>query len=133
MNIEISGEQITAALSAVAGAVTATSILWVKIVKPMRALIDRAEVFWSDWAGVQDRPGVPGRKGVMERISAIEHELTTNGGGSLRDAVSRTEARAIRLERVVDQAQIIAFPPPSLPPTPGETASPPHPNRSNAA
>lgn len=112
MDIQISGEQVTAGLSAIAGAVAAASILWVKIIRPMKGLMDRAELFWQDWNGVPARPGVRARPGMMERMERVEAELTTNGGGSLRDAVARTEARAVRLERVIDQAQIISFPTP---------------------
>ncbi len=43
--------------------------------------------FLSDWNGEVSRPGVPGRRGVIERISNIEKEVTINGGKSIKDAV----------------------------------------------
>jgi hypothetical protein len=54
----------------------------------------------DDWRGEPDRPGVPGRAGVMERLAALEvgqtainKELRPNGGSSLRDAVNRCETK----------------------------------------
>jgi len=114
VNIEISTEQITGALSALAGAVTAASVLWLKVVKPMRLFMSRAETFWSDWAGVEDRPGVPGRRGMMERmannelaVAIISHEVQTNSGGSLKDAVKSTQSAVAALQRQMDQATLI--------------------------
>lgn len=66
-----------------------------------------ARDFRDDWFGTLDRPGVPGRDGVMQRLSSIENhsgrvnirlerieaEVFPNNGKSLRDAVDRTEAR----------------------------------------
>lgn len=58
----------------------------------------------DDWAGEEPRPGVPGRPGVMERVSVIEdrltrveHELYPNSGQSLRDAVDLANQRLARL------------------------------------
>lgn len=66
-----------------------------------------ARDFRDDWFGTPDRPGVPGRDGVMQRLSSIENhsgrvntrlqrieaEVFPNEGKSLRDAVDRTEAK----------------------------------------
>lgn len=50
--------------------------------------------FIDDVAGEPERPGVPARPGLMERVTTIEssleqvrHEVTTNHGSSLKDAV----------------------------------------------
>lgn len=114
MEIVISTEQITAALAAVAGAVTSASVLWMKVVKPMRVLMSRAETFWSDWSGIPDRPGVPGRRGMMERMASneaavaiISHEVQTNSGGSLKDAVRSTQTAVAELQRQMDRATLI--------------------------
>jgi hypothetical protein len=114
VHIEISAGQVTAALSAVAGAVTAASVLWLKVIKPMRVFMSRAETFWSDWSGVADRPGVPGRPGMMVRMASneaavaeIRHEVQTNNGGSLRDAVNGTQAAVVELRRQMDVATLI--------------------------
>jgi len=54
----------------------------------------------DDFAGEPARPGVPGRPSLMERMAAVEQDLsrvkaevTPNGGGSLKDAVVRIEQR----------------------------------------
>ncbi|MFF9403830.1 hypothetical protein [Streptomyces sp. NPDC014744] len=67
--------------------------------------------FGDDWNGVEARPGVPERPGVMARLDRIEqkgtersarlaridHELHPNSGQSLRDAVDRVDARTRHL------------------------------------
>lgn len=60
----------------------------------------------DDWQGEPDRPGVKGRKGVMERLRAIEQELHPNGGSSLRDAVDRVESRLDAHERAHVPVQV---------------------------
>lgn len=74
-----------------------------KILKPLIFLLE-------DWNGVPGRPGVPGRSGVMERLQAFEQEqariaaeLSTNGGGSLRDEVKRIAAQVASTKGQVDQ------------------------------
>jgi hypothetical protein len=56
----------------------------------------RVDDFMDDWYGEPERPGVPARPGLMERVGGIEdrlgrveHELHPNDGGSLRDAVDQ--------------------------------------------
>lgn len=58
----------------------------------------------DDWAGEEERAGVPGRPGVLarlagfeERLMRVEHELYPNSGQSLRDAVDRAHSRLARL------------------------------------
>ncbi|MEU5834451.1 hypothetical protein ABZ820_12375 [Streptomyces diacarni] len=90
-------------------------------------LTRRVEHFMDDWAGEEERPGVPGRPGVMERVSAIEdrltrfeHELYPNSGGSLRDAVDLANRRLARLFPEPDEGDSPAppaDPPPEVPPT----------------
>ncbi|MEU7911302.1 hypothetical protein [Microbispora bryophytorum] len=79
----------------------AASALYVLVVKPGRKLSHIAEKFgefWDDWNGVEERPGVPGRPGVMVRLAAIDEQLRPNHGTSLRDAVNRTESGVRRVE-----------------------------------
>ncbi|MEU8195220.1 hypothetical protein AB0C10_15715 [Microbispora amethystogenes] len=90
---------------AVAGAIAilagGASGLYVLIVRPgrkIKQIADRAEEFLGDWFGVEERPGVPGRPGVMVRLATIEGELHPNGGGSLRDVVNGTAGGMRRLE-----------------------------------
>lgn len=70
--------------------------------------------FLDDVAGESARPGVPARPGLMERLSVVEekqdeqslslaqqsaalavvqHEVTTNHGSSLKDAVKKLEKK----------------------------------------
>lgn len=55
--------------------------------------------FLDDWNGEPARPGFEGRPSVPVRLEAIEteqkrvsHEVQTNSGSSLKDAVKRIEA-----------------------------------------
>ncbi|GAA5078040.1 hypothetical protein HNP84_009616 [Thermocatellispora tengchongensis] len=73
----------------------AASGLYVLLVQPGRKLSQIAEKFgqfWDDWNGVEDRPGMPGRPGVIVRLESIEEQLRPTHGTSLRDAVNRTES-----------------------------------------
>lgn len=89
------------------GAVTVLAAVGTVVWRGVRGalrLTRRVENFMDDWAGEVERPGVPGRAGVMERVSAIEdrltrveHELYPNSGGSLRDAVDLANQRLARL------------------------------------
>lgn len=45
--------------------------------------------FLADWNGVSDRPGVPGRKGVMVRLADLE------AGQADRDRVQQAQATAL--------------------------------------
>lgn len=90
-------------------------------------LARRVEEFMDDWAGEEERPGVPGRLGVMARVSAIEDrlgrvedELYPNSGGSLRDAVDLANQRLARLCQEPDECDT-----PDLPKPPGSPAPSP--------
>lgn len=78
-----------------------------KPITAVRRVFRFLDNFRDDWDGVPDRPGVPGRSGVMVRLKAIEAEVRPNGGGSIKDAVNairadvgaaRTEAQAAHQE-----------------------------------
>ena len=75
------------------------TLVW-RMVRTVRRVLDRMADLLDDWQGVSERPGVPGRPGVMvrlraieERLGSVEHELQPNSGQSLRDAVDRVDAR----------------------------------------
>ncbi|MGW2951477.1 hypothetical protein [Streptomyces eurythermus] len=77
--------------------------LW-RVVRGVSHVTTRASQFLDDWYGEGERPGVPARPGVMERLSVLEgylrsvqHEVKPNSGASLRDAVDRANARLQRL------------------------------------
>ncbi|WP_062215714.1 hypothetical protein [Streptomyces sp. NBRC 109706] len=97
-----------------AGAGTAVCALLAGLWRAGRAAIRtaaRLDDLADDWRGTPERPGVPARPGVLERIAGIEQcteriagrltrveeELHPNGGGSLRDAVNRVDARTARI------------------------------------
>lgn len=79
-----------------AGAVAAgLGLLFVltRIGRRVWALFQALDDFFDDWRGSPARAGVPRRAGVMERLESIEHEVRTNDGSSLKDAVKRVEAK----------------------------------------
>lgn len=63
----------------------------VLVVVKLWPLLRKLGHFLDDVAGEPARPGVPARPGLMERIATVEHELTTNSGSSVKDAVKRIE------------------------------------------
>ncbi|MGW6458727.1 hypothetical protein ACWF94_22900 [Streptomyces sp. NPDC055078] len=72
--------------------------LW-PFVRAIVATARRANEFLDDWYGEPERPGVPPRPGLMERVGGIEdrlgrveHEMHPNEGHSLRDADRRPPA-----------------------------------------
>ncbi|GIH69430.1 hypothetical protein Mth01_16830 [Sphaerimonospora thailandensis] len=63
-------------------------------------MLGQTEEFLGDWRGTPARDGVEARPGVMARLAAleesqavIEHEVVTNDGSSLKDAVKRIETK----------------------------------------
>lgn len=85
-----------AAITAIAAALAAI-VQWV--LRPAGRFLKGLRTFLEDWNGEPDRPGVPGRPGVMayiqdlrRRVATIEHEMHPNSGRSLRDRVDATHA-----------------------------------------
>ncbi|WNI31499.1 hypothetical protein [Streptomyces sp. ITFR-6] len=77
----------------------AGAALW-RITRGVLHMSRRVELFMDDWSGAEERPGVPGRPGVMarlggfeDRMTRVEHELYPNSGESLRDAVDLANQR----------------------------------------
>lgn len=87
-----------------------STALW-RLVRGTLHFARRVEHFFDAWYGEEERPGVPARPGMMERVSAMEagfqgfserlrrmeHELYPNDGGSLRDAIDLANHRLARL------------------------------------
>lgn len=63
--------------------------------------------FIDDVTGAPARPGVKARPGLMERVGKIEHELMTNGGGSLKDGFNRMESAIADLKEKSDETREI--------------------------
>lgn len=97
---------MTAHVLTVAGIITASTaglaaLGWVlKLLGKMGRLI--ADMH-DDWRGEPDRPGVTGRRGVMERLSAIEKELTYNGGKSTKDMLTALARKVDEVARLQSQ------------------------------
>lgn len=66
--------------------------------KRIRKWMTTWEHFMEDWFGEDERPGVPARAGVMERLATLDHELKPNNGGSIKDAVNRIEKDVKRMD-----------------------------------
>lgn len=129
MNVDATGIPALDVALVWGGAVTILAgvgtVVW-RAVRGMVRLAGRVDDFMDDWAGEPARAGVPGRPGVMERVSAIEerlqrveHELYPNSGGSLRDAVDQANERLARLCPELDDcgpAPTPSDPPPESPP-----------------
>ncbi len=75
-------------VTAVIGIIIGAAVWIGKIAWPF---LHKLSHFVDDVAGEEARPGVPGRPGLMERVGLIEHEVKTNHGTSLKDAVKRIE------------------------------------------
>lgn len=77
------------------------AVVW--LVKVAWPFLQKISHFVDDVAGEPDRPGVPGRPGLMERVAHIEHEVKTNHGSSLKDAVKRIEGTQVeQSEKIKD-------------------------------
>jgi len=103
---------------AIAALLTAATVIIIATIKTSK-FIKRTVHFFDDFLGEEERPGVPPRPGISQRISSIEkslevgterfsaieykldridYELRPNSGMSLRDAVNRIEKRVHALE-----------------------------------
>lgn len=67
--------------------------VWWKKVRPWLVMV---RVFFTDWFGVEDRPGVPGRKGVMPQLEAHGAELVKQS--------AQLEDHSDRLKRIETKA-----------------------------
>lgn len=87
---------LAAQLAGIAAGLTALGWLVTKVWRGLRSIGHLVD----DLRGEPARPGVPARPGIMDRLAVVEQdvaqvraEVTHNGGGSLKDAVTRIERR----------------------------------------
>lgn len=93
MQIVLDTSTVAAALGAFGGAAATAGASYTLVIRPLRTMMTKMRLLLEDWYGEAARPGVRARPGVMERLASIDDQMKTNGGGSLRDAVTRIEAR----------------------------------------
>jgi hypothetical protein len=62
-------------------------------VAPIRRRVKARDRFYDTWNGEPARDGLTARPGVVDRLIRIESELRPNGGGSIKDAVTRIERK----------------------------------------
>jgi hypothetical protein len=63
--------------------------------------------FIRDWEGEEASEGRDAVPGVMARLNKLDGELSHNGGKSIKDMVFRMEVRQDRLERKLEEAEIV--------------------------
>lgn len=80
---------VVAAIAIIAGAIIALF----KGVKWLGRLGRNLTHFFDDWKGQEARDGKPACPGVMARLGSVERELKSNGGSTLKDAVTRMEGQ----------------------------------------
>lgn len=85
--------QAWASAGVILSVITAALVLARILGRPLRKLVKANDEFREDWYGVSARPGRDAVLGVPERLRRIEKELQPNGGASLRDGITRLEAR----------------------------------------
>lgn len=102
-------ERLVLVILGTAGIVSAVAVIWKQAILPITHLVEEVKDFLGDWKGEPERPGVPGRMGVLERLEehdnelqAIRAEVRPNDGGSLRDAVNRTEGKVNEVNERLD-------------------------------
>lgn len=79
------------------------------LVKVAWPFVRKLNHFVDDVAGEVARPGTPARPGLMERVALIEHEVKTNHGSSLKDAVRRVEDKqALQGDQLDEQSDQLA-------------------------
>lgn len=88
-------EGIVAALMALSGV---AAYVGRKLWTGARLAVRAADLIVGD--GTDQHPGVD------RRLKTVEHEVRTNGGGSIKDSVNRNEASLMRLESVVERVAI---------------------------
>ncbi|GAB3224083.1 hypothetical protein GCM10027447_12320 [Glycomyces halotolerans] len=82
-------ETLLYAAAAIVALGAAATVLW-KLGRGVVRLLRQVRTFLEDWNGEPERPGVPARPGVLERLERLDAQVHPNSGSSLRDAVDET-------------------------------------------
>ena len=92
--LTITWQGIAAVLGGLLTVGAVTGLLWRVLIYPVTKLVGRTNEFFDDWFGVPERDGVPGRKGVMVRLSDLEIEKVDRADfRALADQVAATATR----------------------------------------
>ena len=95
---------VGASFGAVAAMLGVVALLWKWPLGPMfrwfRELGRRLDMFWGDWFGQEDRPGVPGRPGVMTQLADQRQQLADQSAalGEMHDSWSSLRDRLRKVE-----------------------------------
>ena len=94
--------------------------------RKMFAFFRRVGQFLVDWNGEEERPGVPRKRGVMERLTSqdrqldhqdgqlsdlkarlatVEGELQNNSGSTVKDAVHRMDRRVAKMDGQIEKIE----------------------------
>lgn len=95
MEVTLSAAAVWASIGAFLGMVVTAVTAFTMIGRPVRKMMVGWRLMMEDWHGEADRPGVPGRPGIMVRMASFDHELRTNTGSTLRDAIKRIEQEQV--------------------------------------
>lgn len=97
------------------GAATAAVVTAAAVARKAWPFVRRLVEFADDITGEEPRPGLPeGRPGLLKRMDALDEQLkqvrsevTTTGGGSLKDAVNRIERTLDDLPSIIHNAALL--------------------------
>lgn len=119
MKITLDAGQLIGAIVAIISFASGAIVAMRRVGRPLLDMAKDWREFKGDWYGTPSRPGFPGHAGMGERVAqnevdiqAIRRELQTNGGGSLRDALTRIELQ-LRVTSQHSGAPVVAQPEPN--------------------
>lgn len=119
MEVHVDLGMVATFVGTVCGAILGAATVYTRVTRPLRTLLSDVRLLLVDFRGAEARPGVRAVPGVLERqqamedaVTAIQKELRTNGGRSLRDVVLAMAAQTRVMSGHVGA--------PVLPPTVGE-------------
>lgn len=93
-------------------AAVAIGVIW-RALRTLHPIMLDVVQFLEDWRGEPERPGVSARPGVMARLGEMESrtaELRPNGGGSIKDAITRIDQRSERLDERLSAVERVIVP-----------------------